>query len=181
MPWFYLSFASETAFLGACIVEAPDATLAPLVAHSHDCNPGGEVMILQAPEDGPGPFAPYKLMTREELGKGATLGELTAAGMRPPEDAAMICEHKNPPPSWPKTYDRAAVLASIEDATGTALSANDPLPDSLIANAQALGLIPAELRMWIHDEPHRGDWSLGALREWAARYELGTAAESESA
>ncbi len=179
MPWFYLSFANATEFLGACVVEAVDPAYAPIVAHARGCNPGGEVLILQTPEDGPGPYEPYKLLTREELGDGATMGELITAGMIPPEDAAVICEHRNPPPSWPRNYDRGAVLASIEDATGTSLSANDPLPDSLIANAQALGLIPAELRMWIHDEPTRRDWSLGALRAWAARYELGNAAQEE--
>jgi hypothetical protein len=182
MPWFYLSFVSpEDVFLGACVVEAPDSTFAPLVAHTHGCNPGGQALVLHTPDNTPGPLAPYKLLSKAELGDGMTLGELRDCGAIPPEDAAIVCEHVNPPPTWPRNYDRSAVLASIEDATGTSLSANDPLPDSLIANAQALGLIPAELRMWIHDEPKRGDWSLAALRAWAAKYELGIAAEEKTA
>ena len=213
MPWFYLSFASATEFLGACVVEATDSLDAPLVAHARGCNPGGEVLILPTPDNKPGHLEPYKLLSKAELGEGETLGELrdrgaiprkeiTLTDLReayeiPPGDPVVMRENTNPTReewarrfalvaagniidarerrAWPANYDRAAVLASIEDATGQALSANDPLPDSLIANAQALGLIPAELRMWIHDEPKRGDWSLAALRQWAARYELGNA------
>lgn len=78
---------------------------------------------------------------------------------------------------WWKEFDRVQVLAEVESASGRSLSANDPLPDTLIAHAQALGLLPAELRLWIYDEPERGDWSAAALTEWARRAGLGTKAE----
>jgi hypothetical protein len=72
---------------------------------------------------------------------------------------------------WPQQYDRAWVRGAIEEASGQALSVDDPLPDSLIATAEALGMIPAELRVWIADV--RTDWSLDALRRWAARHDIG--------
>jgi hypothetical protein len=74
---------------------------------------------------------------------------------------------------WWLVFQRFDVLAALEDATGEPLSANDPLPDTLIANAQALGLVPSELRIWIYDEPKRPDWTAGALEEFARHYGLG--------
>lgn len=70
-------------------------------------------------------------------------------------------------------YDRLYILACIEEATGEPLPANDPLPDSLIAEAQQLSLEPIDLRLWIYDEPARTEWSMSALARWAQRYELG--------
>jgi hypothetical protein len=67
---------------------------------------------------------------------------------------------------WPQQFERSAVLGAIEEASGVPLSADDPLPDSLIARAQALGLDPVALRIWIYDEP-RHDWSQDALARWA--------------
>lgn len=81
------------------------------------------------------------------------------------------------PHCWWKNFYRADVLAALEEASGTALDPNDPLPDSLIANAEALGLLPAELRLFIFDEPKRADWDMNALGIWARRYGLGTAKE----
>lgn len=57
---FYLSFADpEGGWLGACMVRATEpepGVLGPThplaVAASHDCNPGGEVMLLRMPEEG---------------------------------------------------------------------------------------------------------------------------------
>jgi hypothetical protein len=69
-------------------------------------------------------------------------------------------------------FTRESVTGEIEEATGAALSANDPLPDSLIANAQALGLSPGALRLFIFDEPARDDWSLSSMAHWAATYRL---------
>jgi len=86
----------------------------------------------------------------------------------------MINEHAiahaaiAPSISW-RAWDRAAVLAAIEEAAGEGLAVNDPLPDSLIAQAQALGLAPWELRMWIYEQP-KGDWSMAALGAWARRW-----------
>lgn len=45
-PWWYLSFADESGWLGGCYVEAPVAELAHTVALTQDCNPGGEVAII---------------------------------------------------------------------------------------------------------------------------------------
>lgn len=86
----------------------------------------------------------------------------------------MSAPYVTPPRShWWKHFDRISVLAAIEYATGGALAVNDPLPDTLIANAQALGLMPAELRLWIYDDPKRADWNAVALAEFALRYRLG--------
>ena len=83
---------------------------------------------------------------------------------------------------WWKIFDRLDVLAALEAATATALDPNDPLPDSLIASAQALGLLPHELRMFIYDEPKREDWSHDALARFARQNHMGTPpAEGERA
>lgn len=76
-------------------------------------------------------------------------------------------------PSW-RAWDRAAVLAAIEEAAGEGLAVNDPLPDSLIAEAQALALEPWELRMWIYEQP-KDEWSMAALGAWARRLGAGAA------
>lgn len=39
---WWLSFATEDAFLGACIVEAPDFRSALVASHAKGLNPGGE-------------------------------------------------------------------------------------------------------------------------------------------
>jgi hypothetical protein len=95
MTWFYLSFASETGFLGACVVEAEDALNAVQVATACGINPGGEAMILPTPGNVPGPDPTYTLLTREQLGDGATLGELADVGLYPPRDAALLSESNN--------------------------------------------------------------------------------------
>jgi hypothetical protein len=78
-----------------------------------------------------------------------------------------------------KTWDRAHVLQQIEEASGQSLSAGDSLPDSLIATAQALGLQPHELGVWIYDSPH--NWQPGELATWAKRNGFGiTEAHHES-
>jgi hypothetical protein len=92
MNWFYLSFASKTEFLGACVVEAADARDAVRVARERGINPGGEIFILPTPGNVQGPLPAYKLLTRAELGDAASLGELVDAGRLPPEDAAMVAE-----------------------------------------------------------------------------------------
>lgn len=79
-------------------------------------------------------------------------------------------------PLWWREWDRAAVIAAIEEASGAGLAAGDPLPDTLIANAQEFGLRPAELRMWIYDQPKR-DWSIAELATWAKRYGLARAVQ----
>jgi hypothetical protein len=84
------------------------------------------------------------------------------------DGSAMSAPNLEPPLSqWWKRFARLQVLAEIESATGKALDANDPLPDSLIASAQALGLLPVDLRLFIYEDPAREDWSHDALARWA--------------
>lgn len=45
MTLFYLSFAGEEGWRGACYVEAPIMELAHIQAHLAGCNPGGEIAI----------------------------------------------------------------------------------------------------------------------------------------
>ncbi len=49
--YWYLSFASENGFLGACIVGAIGPKHALKVANQHGLNQGGEVMILPVPAE----------------------------------------------------------------------------------------------------------------------------------
>lgn len=51
-----------------------------------------------------------------------------------------------------KTWDRGYIHGAIAEATGVLLHADDPLPDTLIAKAQELGIEQADLRKWIYDE-----------------------------
>ncbi len=89
-----------------------------------------------------------------------------------------------PDARWPATFERGAVMAWIEDSSGQALSSDATLPDTLIVTAQALGLAPHELRMWIYDWP-RPDWEHARLAEaltaWAQRHGFATAAQADGA
>jgi hypothetical protein len=78
------------------------------------------------------------------------------------------------------TWDRLAIMYAIEESAGVPLSATDPLPDTLIACAQALGLAPAELRMWMYDAHPRDDWSTASLARWAVDVGLRKEAETEA-
>ncbi len=71
-PWFYLSFAGDRdgvdTFFGACIVEAPEMTLATMASHALGINPGGEVMGMPIPEGFlPGPEYRERLLTKKEI------------------------------------------------------------------------------------------------------------------
>ena len=81
--------------------------------------------------------------------------------------------------SW-RDCDRLRVLAMIEDVSGDALDTNDPLPDTLIATAQALGLLPVHLRMWIYDVPARADWTTDSLREFVRQADFTHAGEGHA-
>jgi len=91
----------------------------------------------------------------------------------------MTSARQHDPSKWWHRFDRIDVIAALESATGQALPANDPLPDSLIANAEALGLLPMHLRMFIYDEPKREDWSHDAMARWAAAQEFREGAKIE--
>jgi hypothetical protein len=85
-----------------------------------------------------------------------------------------------PPRSWDQ-FTREATRAAIEEATGHGLSVDDPTPDTLIATAQAEGLQPWELRIWIYDAAPKLDWSGAALSRWAKHYGLGAHAAASEA
>lgn len=100
-------------------------------------------------------------------------------------DAIAAAERSTPTAPTPirttkplATWDRSHVLQQLEEASGQALSAGDSLPDSLIATAQALGLQPHELGVWIYDAPH--SWQPGELATWARRNGFGEAAAHAS-
>ncbi len=79
--WWYMSFAAGK-FLGACVVWERGVTLAIRKAHQLGCNPGGQVMSLPIGTDTP--ILPVnRLLSKEELGAGHTLGELEDCGMQP--------------------------------------------------------------------------------------------------
>lgn len=65
-------------------------------------------------------------------------------------------------------FDRERVRGWIEDALDVALGLNDSSADTLIAQAEELGLTPDQLRLWIYDQP-KLNWSPGALAGWARR------------
>jgi hypothetical protein len=72
------------------------------------------------------------------------------------------------PLAW-KQFDREQIRRWIEEASGEGLSVGDPLPDSLAATAENLGMLPVELRMWVYEQP-RYEWRAVALERWARRY-----------
>ena len=72
--------------------------------------------------------------------------------------------------AWPTDWDRGHVLGALEEATRQSIHADDPLPDTLIAKSQELGLLPAELKLWIYDSPN--DWTVDTLTRWARQYGL---------
>lgn len=65
---WYISFATETAFLGGVFVKARGPNSALEATHKHRCNPGGEVLIAAAnPEiEIPEEFC-NRLLTKGEL------------------------------------------------------------------------------------------------------------------
>lgn len=69
-------------------------------------------------------------------------------------------------------FDREQIRGWIEEASGVGLSVADALPDSLAVTAEALGLHPEELRLWVGGVLREGScWTPAALAEWAARPE----------
>jgi hypothetical protein len=79
-------------------------------------------------------------------------------------------------------WDRARVRQQIEEASGQPLSVDDSLPDSFIARAQALGMEPHELQMWIYDGAAADrDWTQAALANWARRYGFARAEQAGAA
>lgn len=86
MPMYYLSFATPDRSLGATVVAADDEYEAIQKSHRLKINPGGEVLIIELPEEletEPEIIACLnKLMTREECEQ---LGAKRLADMTPEE------------------------------------------------------------------------------------------------
>lgn len=68
LRWWYLSFADDTGFLGAVVVEAFGITDALHQAHLRKINPGGDVRGLPWPADVglPAPSERNRLLAAEE-------------------------------------------------------------------------------------------------------------------
>lgn len=105
MPDFYISFATDEAFLGATVVSAPAPELAVRVATMLGLNPGGQAAVLPAfhPEmsqNSRDELASYKgrLVGADELmGNGARkLGEMSDDVQQGfASVATMVCEDCN--------------------------------------------------------------------------------------
>ncbi len=70
---------------------------------------------------------------------------------------------------------RQIVRGWLEDATHQAFALDATLPDSLIAAAQEIGMLPVDLRIWIYDQPKQ-EWSQDAMKRFAERFGLTHAA-----
>lgn len=82
--WWFLSFASDEAFLGGCVIKARGIATAIRRAHALGINPGGQVMAVQGPACDQPPGLPIdRLLSREELGPGETVGEMEDRGILP--------------------------------------------------------------------------------------------------
>jgi hypothetical protein len=87
-------------------------------------------------------------------------------------ERSQALDHKwRPPNNW----DRATFHAQLEEATGEALRVDDPLADSLIAQAQAIGMQPIDLSVWIYDSPRMRPRTPAELAGWAHRHGFGVA------
>jgi hypothetical protein len=80
-------------------------------------------------------------------------------------------------PALPKAFDREQIRNWIEDVTQEGLSVDDSFPDTLIACAQALGLTPVALKLWVYDQPKTCGFDARSLGIWAKR--MGFLAEEE--
>lgn len=71
MNLYYISFASETKFLGATVVEGISETNALEIATNNALNPGGQAAIIYIPEElhNEPDVAPlkYKLFSKEQM------------------------------------------------------------------------------------------------------------------
>jgi hypothetical protein len=102
MTLWYLSFAAETEFLGATIVEAEDAKGALAEATDRGLNPGGQVAMFEVE-----PGAENRAEARGLLNRLCDLEEMRRLGHKqlkelPPDERPAIgeiaCEECNPKP-----------------------------------------------------------------------------------
>jgi hypothetical protein len=76
---FYISFAGEGGFRGACVVEAYGPVTATRVASALGINPGGQALVLEVPAGRENLLPRDRLLSREDLeerGGGISAGEL---------------------------------------------------------------------------------------------------------
>ncbi|ODM71736.1 hypothetical protein [Bradyrhizobium elkanii] len=101
MRHFYISFATDEAFLGATVVRGIDAQDALVDASFRGMNLGGEALILEVPADDPDMQAMLnRLVTREEIVShgGKRLGDLPAGEQDGVVGtAAFVCAEHNKP------------------------------------------------------------------------------------
>ena len=88
------------------------------------------------------------------------------------EPTEPTTETPTPANRWWTEFSREVVRGQLEDATGEPLPMDSTLPDTLIAEAQAIGMSPVDLKLWIADDHPRADWSTANLRAWAERFGL---------
>ena len=103
MTFWYLSFATETEFLGATIVEADDAKGAFAEATDRGLNPGGQVAMFEVT-----PGSENRAEARGLLNRLCDLEEMRRLGHKQMKDAPssartgipdqFICEECNPKP-----------------------------------------------------------------------------------
>lgn len=87
----------------------------------------------------------------------------------------MVRDREQKQQSWPPaSFDREQIRCWLEDATGVGLSVEDPLPDTLAATAEGLGMKPAALLLWVHDQPAH-PWTPQHLTTWAIRFGFASA------
>lgn len=100
MAYWYISFATDTDFLGATVVEATSANNALAVATLRSLNPGGEAAIMQIPENDPGSrIMKNRLVGRAEMmARGATrLADMPGEVQRVfGELSERVCQDCNP-------------------------------------------------------------------------------------
>jgi hypothetical protein len=110
-----------------------------------------------------GPLAPGGI-TWEEWHRMDEPRRIDPHGMNPPDTPQ--------PAAWWKVFNRSMVLAELETAMGTSIDPNDTLADTLIVTAQGLGILPADLRIWITQTPPPSEWSAENLTRWVELYDL---------
>jgi hypothetical protein len=98
---FYLSFATDAGFLGACVVEARTVAHAARRCHELGINPGGEVLGAPIPNELRSKWLPFlnKRVGKAELDAAfddmVRLGDVKESLDIPPD--ASVCEHNNGP------------------------------------------------------------------------------------
>lgn len=105
MMYTYLSFADDTGFLGACVVEGDTIEDAVANAWKHGCNPGGEVMAFPHMPNGKDRWPKNQLLSIADIqaipGEGGMkLGEAIENGIVPEAwlDTPCSCCGKLLPP-----------------------------------------------------------------------------------